>query len=104
MHKRDPNYHLRHLREEPFKTRSEYAFEAFVKQLRNTNYKKEMQNARHDLEAIQIKATSSAQIRRGNNVLDKLRSEVPKELFLKLQKNENNLQLTMLSEYLNGYC
>ena len=87
MHKRDPNYHLRHLEEKPWQSPSEAAYEAFLEDLRRTNYKKEMEKARSDLEQIQIKATASAQIRRGNAVLNKIRSEVPQEMFDQLKKN-----------------
>ena len=37
--------------------------------------------AKNDLESLQIKGTTQAQLRRGNFVLDKIRSEVPTDLY-----------------------
>ena len=58
---------------------------------------------RHDLEQLQVRATTSNLVRKGNSVLDKLRCDVPEDIYQQLSGNEENLQMSMLNDYLNGY-
>ena len=39
----------------------------------------------------------------GNYVLEKMRSEIPKNQYAKLALNFENLQMSLMNDYLNGY-
>ena len=84
-------------------TDSERAYRELINSLRTANYKKERMIIRHDLEQLQVKATTSNLVRKGNSVLDKLRCDVPEDIYQQLSGNEQNLQMSMLNDYLNGY-
>ena len=84
-------------------TASEKRFKALLASLNQANYKKEHKVMKHQIEMLQIKDTTSPLVLKGNSVLDKLRCDVPEDIYQKLSANEENLQMSMLNDYLNGY-
>ena len=100
--KLDPDYLLE--KEAPVAmTESEKKYRLLIAGLKRQDYKKDRKVLKYELEQLQIKNTTSPLVRKGNSVLDKLRCDVPEDIYQKLSHNEQNLQMSMLNDYLNGY-
>ena len=85
--KRDPDYLVE--KDKPLHlTQSEKAYKELIASLKSQNFKKERMVIRHELDSLQIKDTTSPLVRKGNSVLDKLRCDVPEDIYQKLCHNE----------------